>query len=105
MQHAGARRVREDDYEQHDRGPGRRLHVVGEVPRRETPADERYAHIYAENGRRTVTITGHLLPPRRRPSPRQAQIQARPDRMALWAFLLGLFLVFMAAATANAAAL
>jgi hypothetical protein len=30
------------------------------------------------------------------------QIQARPDRIALWAFLLGLFLVFMAVATANA---
>jgi hypothetical protein len=30
---------------------------------------------------------------------------AQPDRIALWAFLLGLFLVFMAAATAHAAIL
>ena len=38
------------------------------------------------------------MPPRRRRSPAARQIQARPDRIALWAVLLGLFLVFMAAA-------
>ena len=49
------------------------------------------------------------MPPRRRrstasrPSPAKQQIAARPDRLALWAFLLGLFLVLVAAATANAA--
>jgi len=68
-------------------------------------APDRSAPVVAENGRRTVTITGHPAPPRRRPSPAQSQIQARPDRVALWAFLLGLFLVFMAVATANAAPL
>ena len=56
---------------------------------------------YAANGRRTVKITGHPVPPRRRRSPAAAQIHARPDRVALWAVLLGLFLVFMAAATAG----
>ena len=56
---------------------------------------------YAANGRRTVKITGHPVPPRRRRSPAAAQIQAHPDRVALWAVLLGLFLVFMAAATAG----
>ena len=55
--------------------------------------------------RRTVTITGHPVPPRRRRSPTEQQLVARPDRVALWAFLLGLFLVFVAAATANAAPL
>ena len=105
MQHAGARRMREDDYEHSDPRPARRLYVVGEVPGPAAPAEHDYAPVYAENGRRTVTITGHPLPPRRRPSPTQSQIQARPDRIALWAFLLGLFLVFMAVATANAAAL
>ena len=55
--------------------------------------------------RRTVTITGHPVPPRRRRSPTQEQLVARPDRVALWAFLLGLFLVLVAAATANAAVL
>jgi len=58
--------------------------------------------------RRTVVITGQpgpTLPPRRRRSPTQQQIAARPDRVALWAFFLGLFLVLVAAATANAAPL
>ena len=52
--------------------------------------------------RRTVKITGQPVPARRRPSPAASRIQARPDRIVLWAFLLGLFLVFMAAVTASA---
>jgi hypothetical protein len=52
--------------------------------------------------RRTVKITGQPVPARRRPSPTASRIQARPDRIVLWAFLLGLFLVFMAVATASA---
>ena len=52
--------------------------------------------------RRTVKITGHPVPPRRRRSVAATQIQARPDRIAMWAFALGLFLVFMAIATASA---
>jgi hypothetical protein len=56
--------------------------------------------------RRTVTITGHPTPARpRRRSAAQRQLVAQPDRVALWAFLLGLFLVVVAAATANAAPL
>jgi hypothetical protein len=61
--------------------------------------------VYAENGRRTVVITGQAVPGRRRPSVTATRIQARPDRVALWAVGLGVFLVFMAVATANAAAL
>ena len=53
--------------------------------------------------RRTVVITGNPMPTRRRRSAKQEQIVARPDRVALWAFLLGLFLVLVAAATAGAA--
>ena len=101
MRHAGARTLREDDHD-YDRPAGRRLRVVSEGDRLDPEPD---APAYAENGRRTVKITGQPLPPRRRPSPTQSQIQARPDRIALWAFLLGLFLVFMAVATANAAVL
>ena len=56
-----------------------------------------------EPDRRTVVITGNPMPARRRRSPTQQQIVARPDRVALWAFLLGLFLVLVAAATASAA--
>ncbi len=80
---AGARPARDDEYQQ---SPKRHLHAVPE-------------------GRRTVKITGQPVRARPRRSSAAAQIQARPDRIVLWAFLLGLFLVFMAVATANAATL
>jgi hypothetical protein len=52
--------------------------------------------------RRTITITGRPGgPPRRRPNVAERQL-ARPDRIALWAFILGLFLVAVAAGTAYA---
>jgi hypothetical protein len=54
-------------------------------------------------GRRTVQITGQAAPPRRRPSPASNALVARPDRTAMYAFLLALFLVLMAVATAHAA--
>ena len=54
-----------------------------------------------ERERRTITITGQPTPGRRRRSLVEAQI-AQPDRIALWAFLLGLFLVAVAAGTAHA---
>lgn len=57
---------------------------------------------YSAQRRRTVVITGQPVPPRRRPPRAQAQIQARPDRIAMWAFALGIFLVLMAIATASA---
>jgi hypothetical protein len=52
-------------------------------------------------GRRTVEITGHPQPARRRSSSTTAALVARPDRVALWAFMLAMFLVLMAIATAN----
>src|SRR3989442_15922447 len=48
--------------------------------------------------RRTVTITGQTVAPRRRPSVTAQRVGARPDRIAGWAGLLGLFLVFVAEA-------
>jgi hypothetical protein len=57
---------------------------------RERPHDER----------RTIRITGQPTPARRRRSVVEAQM-AQPDRIALWAFLLGLFLVAVAAGTAH----
>ncbi len=51
--------------------------------------------------RRAVTIAGQAQPARRRRSVVEAQM-AQPDRIALWAFLLGLFLVAVAAGTAHA---
>ena len=96
MHNASARLLRDED----DRVPApRRLHLV------EAARESEYTPTYAANGRRTVKITGQSVPARRRPSPTATRIEARPDRIALWAVLLGLFLVFMAVATANAATL
>ena len=50
--------------------------------------------------RRTIQIAGQPTPARRRRSVVEAQM-AQPDRIALWAFLLGLFLVAVAAGTAQ----
>ena len=51
--------------------------------------------------RRTVTITGQPTPARRRSqSVLESQI-AQPERLGLWAFLLGLFLMIVAAGTAH----
>jgi hypothetical protein len=52
--------------------------------------------------RRTIQVTGRPDPaPRRRRSVASSPLSGRPDRVALWAFLLGLFLVFMSVATAH----
>lgn len=99
MPTTGARRLRADDQ------------VPMPAPRRLRLAEAEASHAYADEhenpyrsdgGRRTVVITGHPVPARRRVPRAQAQIQARPDRVALWAVGLGLLLVFMAVATANA---
>ncbi len=116
MRDATARQLRQDEYretvERETRGrigdparpdltAPRRLRLVEPA---DTPAGfTEYEPSFAENGRRTVTITGHPEAPRPRRSASASQIQARPDRIALWAVLLGLFLVFMAVATAGAA--
>jgi hypothetical protein len=59
------------------------------------------APVPAEPERRTITITGQPTPARRRRSVLDAPM-AQPDRIALWAFLLGLLLVAVAAGTAHA---
>jgi hypothetical protein len=96
MSHAAARAPRDDD--RRGAPSQRRLHVVDSAP--ELGSEP----VYAANGRRTVVITGQPVPARRRSSVTATRIQARPDRVALWAVALGVFLVFMAVATANAAA-
>jgi hypothetical protein len=52
--------------------------------------------------RRTVTITGQPTPARRRAHSVMDSPMAQPDRLGLWAFLLGLFLMVVAAGTAHA---
>ncbi len=64
-------------------------------------APRRFEQVPETGGRRTITITGHPVPARRRRSVVESQL-AQPDRIALWAFLLGLFLVAVAAGTAHA---
>ncbi len=119
MQTSGARALREDDQEINRRATRFERAPADPAPHRprgfETaPADRAPYRPHgverpATAERRTITITGHPVPPRRRrspasrPSPAKQHIAARPDRLALWAFLLGLFLVLVAAATANAA--
>jgi hypothetical protein len=66
-------------------------------------------------GRRTVTIRGQgaeRYPERRadgsrrpRPERRHERAGFRPDRAALWAFLLGVMLIMVAVASAHAATL
>jgi hypothetical protein len=119
MQPAGARALREDDngmsreavllqwerkIEDAERRESGRLDedaadapVAEPVPLR--PTEDSTTQRRFE--RRTVTITGQPTPPRRRPSLVETQM-AQPDRIALWAFLLGLFLVAVAAGTAHA---
>ena len=94
MPHAAARALREGD--RSEAVPERRLRLVDSTV---APGPE---PVYAENGRRTVIITGQPVPARRRPSVTATRIQSRPDRVALWAVMLGVFLIFMAVATANA---
>jgi hypothetical protein len=101
MQTTGARRLRADD--QRRTRPARRLHLVEAETSPSYASQLETRSSYTHEGRRTVVITGQPVPARRRVPRTQAQIQARPDRIALWAVGLGLLLVFMAVATANAA--
>jgi hypothetical protein len=57
-------------------------------------------------GRRSVTITGQRAAPapRRRPDT-STRVGPRPDRIAMWAFVMGIFLMGVATATADAAPL
>ena len=73
-----------------------------EVPRR---FERRAAELLTEQPlaeRRTVTITGHPTPARRRADSVMNSPMAQPERLGLWAFLLGLFLMVVAAGTAHA---
>ena len=73
-----------------------------EEPRR---FERRAAELLTEqplSERRTVTITGNPTPARRRAHSVMDTRLAQPDRLGLWAFLLGLFLMVVAAGTAHA---
>jgi rare lipoprotein A (peptidoglycan hydrolase) len=92
MREAHARTPRADEDPRVDGRPA--LRVV-------EPGGEAAAAAAPATPRRTIRITGQPVPARR--SQRAGTtITSRPDRVALWAVLMGVFLVFMAAATAKA---
>ena len=121
MHSAGARALRADDYETVTEREAvlsawEQKALIGEQPLRgrrfqrveeakPAGAEQEPANVVRLPERRTVTITGQPGPRPRRRSAAQQQLAAQPDRIALWAFLLGLFMIVVAAATANAAPL
>jgi hypothetical protein len=110
---AGARALREDEDQMNaDReavlSAWEQKALIDEQPlrtRRFERSEQASSNVVPMPDRRTVTITGQPTPRPRRRSTAQNQLAAQPDRIALWAFLLGLFMVVVAAATANAAPL
>jgi hypothetical protein len=110
---AAARALRADEYESRFLRPVESP-LRDEEPRRREPRPRAYGTRQSSGtgamlnsaagvpGRRTIQITGQAAPPRRRSTTSTAFV-ARPDRTAMWAFLLALFLVLMAVATAHAA--
>ncbi len=110
-EHRESRFEREQDAEREDGPEGEGATVEQLRPTEDATHDEprrfdrRPSALPAAAGgvpeRRTVTITGQPTAPRRRRSVMDSQM-AQPDRIALWAFLLGLFLVAVAAGTAHA---
>jgi hypothetical protein len=99
------------------RGSRERPHVEADAARAATPPrrGER-AHGTAIPARRTVEIRGRTVPApivprsveveRRRP-PRRAveRVGPRPDRVAMWALLMGIVLILVAVGTADASVL
>jgi hypothetical protein len=76
--------------------------ATDETPRR---FERRAAELLTEqplSQRRTVTITGHPTPARRRTNSIMSSPMVQPERLGLWAFLLGLFLMVVAFGTAHA---
>ena len=105
-EHRESRFEREQEAEQ-EGGTVEELRPTEDATHREPRRFERRAAslattpVAAEPERRTITITGQPTPARRR-RPLMDAPMAQPDRIALWAFLLGLLLVAVAAGTAHA---
>jgi cell division septation protein DedD len=96
MNSAGARALqRVDEYEERFVSKPRLELVEDPAPVTATPAP---APVPGE--RRTIRISGQPTAPRRRPAA-SSRVVSAPDRLALYAVLLGLFLIFMAVVTAS----
>jgi len=80
---------------------------------RETAVSAEWSPSRGVSGRRTVTIRGQVADryvsphssSRRRPERRYERSGFRPDRAALWAFVLGVMLILAAVTSAHAATL
>jgi hypothetical protein len=97
-----SRFARDDEEAVDEAGPSSAPRPVATPPSAEADASPQPAPVPE---RRTVTISGRPDPqplPRRRQSVALRHISAQPDRLALWAFLLGLFLLAVAFGTAHA---
>jgi hypothetical protein len=106
---AAERRPSRLDREHEDAGTGGTVSELrpSEDATREEPRrfERRAADLLTEQPlgeRRTVTITGQPTPARRRANSVLENQIAQPERLGLWAFLLGLFLMVVAAGTAHA---
>jgi hypothetical protein len=96
MNSAGARALqRVDEYEERFVSKPRLELVEDPAPVTATPTP-----VPVPGERRTVRISGQPTPPRRRPAA-SSRVVSAPDRLALYAVLLGLFLIFMAVVTAS----
>jgi hypothetical protein len=55
----------------------------------------------AAPARRTIVIRGQVAPPRRPARLMTERAGARPDRVAMWAVVMGIFLVLVATASGH----
>jgi hypothetical protein len=112
----GARGRRDADHLEPDNGADRPRGARRHASEPGAPArhDSFAAHLAPPSSRRTVEITGRTVaaPPlprlveveRRRPPRRTVErVGPRPDRVALWAVLLGFFLILVAATSSRGA--
>jgi len=99
MRENAARAWREHDQEASTGAPRPDLRLI-EAEAHPRRADRYAAAPMAEV--RTIRIDSNRPAPRRRPDPVKAAVGARPDRVAMWAVLLGVFLTVVAAATGHA---
>jgi len=99
MRENAARAWREHDQEASTGAPRPDLRLI-EAEAHPRRADRYAAAPMAEV--RTIRIDSNRPAPRRRPDPVKAAVGARPDRVAMWAVLLGAFLTVVAAATGHA---
>ena len=99
MRENAARAWRDYEHEENRESarPDLRLIEAEAHPRR---ADRYAAAPMAEV--RTIRIDSSRPAPRRKPDPVKAAVGARPDRVAMWAVMLGVFLTAVAAATGHA---